>query len=140
MAELKTKATDASVEAFLNSVADEKKRADAFRVLQIMREETGEEPQMWGESMVGFGRYHYQYASGRQGDWPLTAFSPRKANLTLYITDGFDKYGDLLARLGKHKTSVSCLYINKLADVDQDVLRELVQRSVEHTRATHADS
>ena len=95
---------------------------------------------MWGPSIVGFGSVHYKYDSGREGDMGLTGFSPRKANLTLYITDGFDKYGDLLARLGKHKTSVSCLYINKLADVDQDVLRELVRRSVEHTRATHTDS
>ncbi|MBP6788544.1 MAG: DUF1801 domain-containing protein [Candidatus Promineofilum sp.] len=130
MAELKTKATDASVEAFLNSVADEKKRADAFRVLQIMREETGEEPQMWGESMVGFGRYHYQYASGRQGDWPLTAFSPRKANLTLYITPGFDRYEALLAGLGKFTTGKSCLYVKRLSDVDETALRELVRQSV----------
>jgi hypothetical protein len=130
MAELKTKATDASVEAFLNCVADEKKRADAFRVLQIMREETGEEPQMWGESMVGFGRYHYQYASGRQGDWPLTAFSPRKANLTLYITPGFDRYEALLAGLGKFTTGKSCLYVKRLSDVDETALRELVRQSV----------
>ena len=130
MAELKTKATDASVEAFLNSVADEKKRADAFRVLQIMREETGEEPQMWGDSIIGFGRYHYQYASGRQGDWPLTAFSPRKANLTLYITPGFDRYEALLAGLGKFTTGKSCLYVKRLSDVDETALRELVRQSV----------
>ena len=130
MDEPKTKPNDASVEAFLNSVADEKKRADAFRVLQIMREETGEEPQMWGESMVGFGRYHYQYASGRQGDWPLTAFSPRKANLTLYITPGFDRYEALLAGLGKFTTGKSCLYVKRLSDVDETALRELVRQSV----------
>jgi hypothetical protein len=140
MTENKTQPTDADVEAFLNAVDNERKRADSFAILKMMKEVTGEEPVMWGPSIVGFGSVHYKYASGREGDMGLTGFSPRKANLTLYITDGFDKYGDLLARLGKHKTSVSCLYINKLADVDQDVLRELVQRSVEHTRATHADS
>ena len=137
MAELKTKATDASVEAFLNSVADEKKRADAFRVLQIMREETGEELQMWGESMVGFGRYHYQYASGRQGDWPLTAFSPRKASLTIYITPGFDRYGDLLGRLGKFTTSKVCLYVKRLSDIDEAALRELIRQSVQDIQAIY---
>ena len=137
MAENKTQPTDADVEAFLNAVPGERKRADSFAVLEMMKEVTGEEPVMWGPSIVGFGSVHYKYDSGREGDMGLTGFSPRKANLTLYITDGFDKYGDLLARLGKHKTSVSCLYINKLADVDQDVLRELVRRSVEHMRATN---
>ena len=137
MAENKTQPTDADVEAFLNAVDNERKRADSFAILKMMKEVTGEEPVMWGPSIVGFGSVHYKYASGREGDMGLTGFSPRQANLTLYITDGFDKYGDLLSRLGKHKTSVSCLYINKLADVDQDVLRELVQRSVEHTRATN---
>lgn len=137
MAENKTQPTDADVEAFLNAVDNERKRADSFAILKMMKEVTGEEPVMWGPSIVGFGSVHYKYASGREGDMGLTGFSPRKANLTLYITDGFDKYGDLLARLGKHKTSVSCLYINKLADVDQDVLRELVRRSVEHMRATN---
>ncbi len=137
MTENKTQPTDADVEAFLNAVDNERKRADSFAILKMMKEVTGEEPVMWGPSIVGFGSVHYKYASGREGDMGLTGFSPRKANLTLYITDGFDKYGDLLARLGKHKTSVSCLYINKLADVDQDVLRELVRRSVEHMRATN---
>ena len=137
MAENKTQPTDADVEAFLNAVDNERKRADSFAILKMMKEVTGEEPVMWGPSIVGFGSVHYKYASGHEGDMGLTGFSPRKANLTLYITDGFDKYGDLLARLGKHKTSVSCLYINKLADVDQDVLRELVRRSVEHMRATN---
>lgn len=135
MAELKTKVNDASVEAFLSAVPDEKKRADAFRVLAIMREETGEEPQMWGDSIVGFGTYHYKYASGREGDWPLTGFSPRKASLTLYITPGFDRYEDLLARLGKFTTGKSCLYVKRLSDVDEATLRELVRQSVEVMRA-----
>ena len=137
MAELKTKQTEASVEEYLDTIEDPRRRADCAALSALMKKVTKCEPRMWGPSIVGFGSVHYKYASGREGDMGLTGFSPRKANLTLYITDGFDKYGDLLARLGKHKTSVSCLYINKLADVDQDVLRELVRRSVEHMRATN---
>ena len=104
MAELKTKPTNHSVEAFLNSVADDQKRQDSFTILNLMAEVTGDEPQMWGDSIVGFGRYHYKYASGREGDWFLTGFSPRKQNLTLYIMAGFDEYDNLMAQLGKYKT------------------------------------
>ncbi|MCB9108447.1 MAG: DUF1801 domain-containing protein [Anaerolineales bacterium] len=132
MAELKTKPTNHSVEAFLNSVADDQKRQDSFTILNLMAEVTGDEPQMWGDSIVGFGRYHYKYASGREGDWFLTGFSPRKQNLTLYIMAGFDEYDNLMAQLGKYKTGKSCLYIKKLKDIDQAVLRELVKQSVEH--------
>jgi hypothetical protein len=134
MAELKTQPTTASVEAFLNNVPDEKKRADAFRVLELMRQETGEEPVMWGESIVGFGTYRYTYASGRSGDWLLTGFSPRKANLTLYIMGGLDRYEDVLGRLGKFTTGKGCLYIKRLSDVDETALRELVRRSTEAMR------
>lgn len=137
MSEPKTKPTDESVTAFLDSVEDEEKREDAYAVLQLMREVTGEEPQMWGDSIVGFGAYHYRYASGREGDAPLTAFSPRKRNLTLYITSGFEQYEELLDRLGKHKTGKACLYINRLYDVDQDVLRDLVRKSVKHMQDTN---
>ena len=137
MAELKTKPTDASVEAFLNSVEPEKKRQDSFAILQLMREVTGEEPQMWGSSIIGFGSYHYKYASGREADWMLVGFAPRKQALTLYIMSGFEGYDELMANLGKHKTGKSCLYINKLDDVDQDTLRELVRQSVEHMIATN---
>lgn len=136
MAENKTKANDASVEAFLNAVPDEKKRADAFRVLAIMREETGEEPRMWGSSIIGFGSLHYKYASGREGDQPLVGFSPRKANLALYITSDFDRYGALMERLGKFSTGKACLYVKRLSDVDETTLRELVRQSVEDMRAT----
>ena len=94
-----------------------------------MQEVTGEPPVMWGDSIVGFGTYHYRYKSGREGDWPRTGFSPRKQYLAIYIMPGFDSYEALLARLGKHRTSVSCLYINKLADVDLDVLREIIAES-----------
>ena len=135
MTELKTKPTDHSVEVFLNSVADEKKREGSHTILELMQEVTGEEPKMWGDSMVGFGSYHYRYASGREGDMFLTGFSPRQRNLTLYIMSGFDAYDDLLSRLGKFKTGKACLYVNKLEDIDLDVLRQLVRQSAEHMAA-----
>jgi hypothetical protein len=140
MAELKTQKTDASVGAFLEAVEHPTRREDSFAVLEMMREITGHEPAMWGPSIVGFDSYHYQYASGREGEWPVVGFSPRKRSLTLYIMDGFEQYDALLARLGKHKTGKACLYINKLADVDHDVLRELIRQSVDHVRATHPSS
>ena len=128
--ELKTIVNDASVEGFLNSVTDEQKRQDCFEILGMMEQVTKEAPKMWGSSIVGFGSYHYKGASGREGDWMLTGFSPRKANLTLYILGGFESSQDLLNKLGKHKTSVGCLYIKKLEDVDKEVLKELVAKSV----------
>jgi hypothetical protein len=137
MAELKTKRNEGDVEEFLNAIPDERKRADAFAVLELMKQATGEKPAMWGDAIVGFGEYHYRYASGREGDWPLTGFSPRKQNLTLYIMSGFDAYDDLLARLGKHKTGKACLYVNKLSDVDPAVLKELVRESAQHVRDTN---
>jgi len=137
MAELKTKRNDGSVVEFLNSVTDENKRQDSFEVLKMMEELTGEEPKMWGTSIIGFGSYHYKYASGREGDWFLVGFSPRKQNITLYIMSGFDQYNDLLGKLGKHSTGKSCLYIKKVEDVDFQVLRELVEKSVEHVAATN---
>jgi hypothetical protein len=138
MAELKTKKTDESVERFLNQVDDDKKRHDSFKIKELMQEVTGEPPKMWGSSIVGFGDYHYQYESGRAGDWFLVGFSPRKRNLTLYIMAGFDRYEDLLSKLGKYKTGKACLYINKLEDVDQQVLRELVAESARHVAETNA--
>ena len=137
MAELKTQKNDASVEVFLNSVPDERKRRDSYAILELMKDVTGEEPAMWGTSIVGFGSYHYKYASGRENEWFLVGFSPRKQNLTLYIMSGFDEYESLLANLGKHKTGKSCLYINKLEDVDQSTLRELVEKSVTHMAQTN---
>jgi len=129
-AELKTKVNDVSVEGFLNSVADEQKREDCFEILKLMKQVTKETPRMWGSSIVGFGSYHYVGKSGREGDWMLTGFSPRKQNLTLYLMGGFDSEKDLLKKLGKYKTSVGCLYIKKLEDVDKKVLKELVTASV----------
>ena len=131
MAELKTRPGDASVESFVASIADESRRQDSRALLELMSEVTGESPRMWGENIVGFGSYHYRYESGREGDWFLAGFSPRKQNLTVYLMSGFDGYGQLLARLGKHKTGKACLYLKRLDDVDRDVLRELVRRSVE---------
>ena len=138
MAELKTQPTDEDVEAYLNMVEDEQKREDCFAILELMADVTGEAPKMWGDSIVGFGSYHYTYASGREGDWFLTGFAPRKRNLTLYIMSGFDEYEGLLEQLGKHKTGKSCLYIKRLDDVDRPTLRKLVERSVEHMRQTNA--
>jgi hypothetical protein len=132
MGESKTQKTDASVKDFLNAVPDDRKREDSFAILELMQEVTGEEPTMWGPSIVGFGSYTIKYASGRDGDWPVAGFSPRKRNLTLYIMSGFEGYDALLAKLGKFKTGKSCLYINKLEDVDIPTLKELVKRSVKH--------
>lgn len=137
MSDLKTRPTDNDVEAFLNGVENDAQRQDSRQILEMMRQVTGEEARMWGDSIVGFGSYHYTYASGRQGDWFLAGFSPRKQNLTLYIMSGFDRYDTLLGKLGKYRTGKSCLYIKKLEDVDQDVLRKLVQQSVDHMRATN---
>lgn len=114
------------MEDFLASVGNARRREDSAKVLEWMQDITGEAPCMWGDSIVGFGTYHYRYKSGREGDWPRIGFSPRKQYLAIYIMPGFGDSQDLLARLGKHRTSVSCLYINKLADVDKDVLCEIM--------------
>ncbi|MGD2048926.1 MAG: DUF1801 domain-containing protein [Chloroflexota bacterium] len=137
MTELKTQKNDASVEEFIDSVDNEKKRQDSYAILELMKDVTGEEPAMWGTSIVGFGSYHYKYASGREGDWFLVGFSPRKQNLTLYIMSGFDEYESLLEDLGKYKTGKSCLHINKLEDVDLSTLRELVEKSAAHMAETN---
>ncbi len=130
MAEPKTKETKASVSKFLNAIPDKTRRDDCFAVADIMQAVTKEEPKMWGPSIVGFGQYHYKGKSGREGEWPIIGFSPRKGDLTLYIMAGFDEFPDLMKRLGKYKTGKSCLYIKKLADIDRKVLRELVKKSV----------
>jgi hypothetical protein len=135
MAKLKTQKTNASVTAFLKSVADDDRRKDCQTLVRIMKRAVGAEPKMWGSSIVGFGHYHYKYASGREGDWFLTGFSPRKQDLTLYIMAGFDRYDALMGKLGKHKTGKSCLYLKRLADVDVAVLEELISASVKHMTA-----
>jgi hypothetical protein len=119
-----------SVDEFLAVVPNATRRADAEVLARLMADVTGQPPAMWGTSIIGFGRYHYRYATGREGDSPVVGFSPRKAQLVLYLTDGFEEYGELLGRLGKHSTGKSCLYVKRLADVDLAVLEELVRRSV----------
>jgi hypothetical protein len=133
----KTNPHAGDVMAFIAGVESEQRREDSYRVLALMKEITGEEPRMWGPSMVGFGEYHYKYESGREGDALATGFSPRKTALTLYIMAGFSRYDDLMSRLGKHKTGKSCLYINRLDDVDEGVLRELIRESYEHILARY---
>lgn len=137
MAQNKTQPTDQSVEAYLHTVEDERKRDDCFQLVELMEDVVGEKATMWGPSIVGFGSYHYKYESGREGDHMLTGFAPRKSALTLYIMAGFDRYDDLMQNLGKYKTGKSCLYVKRLSDVDMDVLRELVEASVDHMRATN---
>ncbi len=134
MAELKTKQTEKSVEKFLKSVKDTRQREDSFTVLKMMQKITNCEPKMWGPSIIGFGVYHYKYASGREGDWPIAAFSPRKGNLTLYIMPGFERYKELMNKLGKFKTGKCCLYIKKLEDVNMSVLKDLVKSSAEEMK------
>ncbi len=134
MAELKTKPTNASVEKFLNQVADETRREDCFEVAKMMEEITGEKPKMWGPSIVGFGSYHYKYASGQEGDWPIAAFSPRKQDLTLYLLPGFQEHADLMQQLGKHRTGKSCLYIKRLSDVHVPTLKKLIRESVKRMK------
>lgn len=135
MAELKTKKNTASVEKFLNNVADEQRRKDCFRLVEIMKTETKAEPAMWGTSIVGFGRYHYKYDSGRELEWFLVGFAPRKQDLTLYIMGGLERYPSLMKKLGKHKTGKSCLYIKKLEDVDIPTLKQLIKQSVAYLAA-----
>jgi hypothetical protein len=130
MSELETKVNNASVKDFLNSIENEQVRKDCFEISKMMEGVTKARPKMWGASIVGFGSYHYVGKSGREGDWMLTGFSPRKQNLTLYLMGGFDSEKKLLRKLGKYKTSVGCLYIKKLDDVDKKVLKELVTASV----------
>ena len=130
MAALKTKATDASVTKFLGRIKDEQRRKDCETIVELMRDATAAEPKMWGTSIVGFGDYHYVYKSGREGDWFVAGFSPRKQNLTLYVMTGFTQHEDLLKKLGKHKTGMGCLYINTLLDVHLPTLRKLIKQAV----------
>ena len=132
MAENKTKPNDKSVKAFLDSIPDENKRKDCYEIMKLMQHITGQKPKMWGDSIVGFGSYHYRYDSGREGDYFITGFSPRKQNLTVYIMPGFSAYSSLMKKLGNHKTAKSCLYIKKLDDIDRGTLKELISSSVDH--------
>jgi hypothetical protein len=137
MAENKTKPTKVSVASFLGTIADESRRADARVLVKLMQAATGEKPKMWGPTIVGFGSCHYVYDSGREGDMPLVAFSPRKPATVLYVSRGFPGFEALLARLGKHTTSGGCVYVKRLADLDQKVLKDIVVNSVAATRAKY---
>lgn len=132
MAELKTKRNQASVQKYLKSVENEQRRKDCFELLEMMEEITGEKPEMWGSSIVGFGSYHYKYATGREGDWFLAGFAPRKQDLTIYMMAGFSRYEEMLAKLGKHKHGKACLYVKNLDDVDRKVLKRMITASVKH--------
>ncbi len=135
MAEPKTKPTQASVKEFLNQLPDKERRDDCIAVAKMMEEITGEKPKMWGPSIVGFGTWHYKYASGREGDWPIAAFSPRKKDLTIYLTVGFEKNADLMKQLGKHSTGKSCLYIKRLSEIHVPTLKKLIKTSTKQAKA-----
>ncbi|WP_159881479.1 DUF1801 domain-containing protein [Paenibacillus puerhi] len=137
MAELKTKETEHSVIEFIEQVESPGKRADAYRLLDLFTETTGYEAKMWGPSIIGFGSYHYKYASGHEGDAPLVGFSPRKAKISLYFAVGDTEREALLTKLGKHTTGKACVYINKLADIDIEVLKALISQSVQFLRRTY---
>lgn len=132
MAELKTKVNDASVEKFINSIKDEQRKKDCLSLLKFFERVTKEKPKMWGSSIVGYGSYRYKYATGREGDWMKTGFSPRKQNLTIYIMPGLTPFEDLLSKLGKFTTGVSCLYVKKLEDIDMKILEKLVKAGFEY--------
>jgi hypothetical protein len=137
MADNKTRPTRASVTAFMSAIGDRQMRADAMKVAAMMRRATGKRARMWGPSIVGYGSYHYRYASGREGDFMIAGFSPRKQALTIYIMPGFSRFEDLMSKLGKYKTGKSCLYIRRLADVDEAVLERLIGESVSYMRAQY---
>jgi hypothetical protein len=137
MATLKTQPNQQSVQEYLRQIEDPHQQKDAKRILQLMEEISGETAKMWGDSMIGFGSYHYRYASGREGDWFLTGFSPRKKQFSLYIMAGFERYEALLQKLGKYKTGKSCLYIKNLSDVDEAILRELIRASVDYMKSQY---
>lgn len=132
--ELKTKLNDGDVNEFINSIESELKRNDSFKIIEMMKKITKSEPKMWGDSIIGFGNYHYKYASGREGDWFLCGFSPRKQNLSIYIMSGFNKYENILSKLGKHKTGKGCLYVKNLEEIDLKVLENLIKQSVDYLK------
>jgi len=138
VAELKTQPTNKSVKDFIDGIADDTRRRDCRTIMRIMKKVTKARPKMWGSNIVGYGKYHFKYASGREGEWFAAGFSPRVQSLTLYIMSGFRQYASLMKKLGKHTTGKSCLYIKRLDDIDLDVLEELVERSVRHVERSRA--
>ena len=136
----KTTETTASVTGFIDAVADETKRNDSFRLIDIMKEQTGYDAKMWGPGIVGFGSYHYKYESGREGDAPLVGFSPRKAELSIYLNTEFPHKEKLLQQFGKHRAGVGCIYIKKLEDIDIAVLKKMIKASVDSIRKQYPSS
>lgn len=140
MPENKTKETDSSVWDFIQAVENEQKRQDSLALIEILKDASGHEPKMWGTSIIGFGSYHYKYQSGHEGDAPLVGFSPRKNAITLYFScDVNSQHADLLAKLGKHKTGKGCVYINKLSDVNPEIIKGLAKASISFTLEKYAD-
>jgi hypothetical protein len=133
MAKNKTTETTKSVTAFVNAISDTTKRKDSFEIIDMMTEQTGFEAKLWGPSIIGFGTYHYVYESGREGDMPIVAFSPRSTAIVFYLSSNFEKREELLAKLGKHKTGKGCIYVKKLEDIDMSVLKKMVHHSVKRT-------
>ncbi len=130
MAELKTKPNNKNVKQFLDSLENEKRKKDSYQLLKLFKEITKKKPVMWDDTIIGFGSYHYKYKTGREGDWPVTGFPPRKQNLSIYIMLGFSNYQDMMNKLGKYKTGRSCLYVNKLEDIDMKILKQLLAESI----------
>ena len=139
MAKIKTTETSKSVTDFINSVSDEIKRKDSFQIIDIMQKQTGFEPKMWGPSFIGFGKYHYKYESGHEGDMPLAAFSPRSTSIVLYFSEEFENKYELLQRLGKHKTGKVCVYIKRINYKDVSVLKKMISNSVKYTKSRYPD-
>lgn len=139
MAELKTKKNDASVQQYLDAIDDSQRKSDCLKIHKLMQNVSGYEGSMWGDSMVGYGSYHYKYESGCEGDWFLVGFANRKKSISIYIMSGFSRYDDLLANLGKHKTGKSCLYINKLDDIDEEILKELIESSIKFIQQKYGE-
>lgn len=139
MTALKTTPNDLSVDEFIDSVENEQKRSDTKTLLALFQELTGEKATMWGTSIIGFGKYHFKYDSGREGDWMLAGFSPRKQNLTIYMMGGFKNQEALLSKIGKAKSSVGCLYLKKLSDIDLEVLKEMITLSIQTVKIRYAD-
>lgn len=137
MYELKTKENDSSVIEFIENVESEKKREDSYKLLDIFTETTGYQAKMWGPSIIGFGSYHYKYKTGHEGDAPLVGFSPRKAKISLYFATGDPDREELLEKFGKHTSGKACVYINKVADIDEEVLKDLINQSVEFLQKTY---
>jgi hypothetical protein len=140
MAKIKTTETSKSVTGFINSVSDEKKRKDCFQIIDIMQKQTGFEPKMWGPGIVGFGKYHYKYETGHEGDMPLAAFSPRSTAIVFYFSQEFEDREELLQKLGKHKTGKVCVYIKSMDDIDISVLKKIISNSVKHIKSSYPDN